>query len=113
MVRDVVSAAFRQKYEAPFVERLRGLPGVFALVAVDAGSVVGHIMFSPIQGQDSSKRLLGVGLSPLSVRPDRQGQGIGSALVKHGLKECVARRVGLVVVLGNPLYYQRFGFTSA
>ena len=52
-------------------------------------------------------------LSPLGVVPQRQGQGVGSALVRAGLRILDERGVPLVFVEGDPAYYRRFGFTSA
>jgi predicted N-acetyltransferase YhbS len=60
---------------------------------------------------DSGPELLSLG--PMGVRPDRQRCGIGSSLVRHGL--ALADRTGyrLVVVLGHPRFYPRFGFVQA
>ena len=49
----------------------------------------------------------------MAVRPDVQRRGIGSALVRAGIDECRRRGVGLIVVLGHPGYYPRFGFQPA
>jgi putative acetyltransferase len=54
-----------------------------------------------------------LGLAPLAVLPDYQGQGIGSLLVQHSLKECARLGFKAVVVLGSPKYYPRFGFIPA
>lgn len=70
-------------------------------------------MFSPITGQNRSGLLRGVGLAPLAVRPDLQSQGVGAALVHHGVEDCRHRNLGLVVVLGHPGYYTRLGFLPA
>jgi len=82
-----------------------------SLVAECAGDVVGHVMFA--RGLlDAPRRLVGVQvLSPLAVVPERQGEGIGAALVRRGL-ECMAERsVPLVFLEGSPGYYARFGFS--
>ncbi len=75
--------------------------------------VVGHIFFSPvtIEGEDSSFDAMG--LAPMAVLPDHQGAGIGSKLVRAGLEECRAAGHNVVVVLGHPHYYPRFGFEPA
>ena len=49
-------------------------------------------------------------LSPLAVRPERQGEGIGSALVRHGLQLLSERGVPVVSLEGSPAYYSRLGF---
>jgi putative acetyltransferase len=117
-VRDVVSAAFGRQAEATLVEQLRAEDGVFAFVALEGPVVVGHIMFSPVTSsptktRDPRAKPFGIGLAPLAVRPDRQRQGVGAALMRHGLAACASRGAGLVVVLGSPRYYPKFGFTSA
>jgi putative acetyltransferase len=112
-VRDLITAAFGQLEEARLVDQLRGQPGVLSLVAEADGAVIGHVMFSPIEGHTPGSGLHGVGLAPLAVSPDWQGRGVGSALVRHGLEACRARSLGLVVVLGDPACYARFGFVPA
>ena len=54
-----------------------------------------------------------MGLAPMAVRPDRQGQGVGSALVRHGLTLLEDRACPFVVVVGHPTFYPRFGFVPA
>ena len=49
----------------------------------------------------------------MAVRPERQRQGIGSKLVREGLRACKQEGVQAVVVLGHPEYYPRFGFRPA
>jgi len=81
-----------------------------SLVAEIDGKIVGHIAFSPVTFADGSKNWYGLG--PISVAPDYQKQGIGKRLVNEGiglLKELGAE--GCVLV-GDPKYYERFGFRS-
>ena len=54
-----------------------------------------------------------MGLAPLAVAPERQSEGIGSALVRTGLQQCRQLDFGAVVVLGHPGYYPRFGFSPS
>jgi putative acetyltransferase len=62
---------------------------------------------------DTPRRLVEVQvLSPLAVRPDRQGRGIGSVLVQHGLEIMAERSVPVVFLEGPPDYYARFGFAA-
>lgn len=81
-----------------------------SLVAEEGGEVLGHLAFSPvtIAGAD----LGWFGLGPVSVRPDRQGQGIGAALIRAGLARLREGGVAGVVLLGEPAYYSRFGFAT-
>ena len=78
----------------------------FALVAEDADGIAGHIILSRMQQPEGT-----LGLAPVSVRPDNQQQGIGKALILESL--AMAKRDGwqAVFLLGDPAYYQRFGFS--
>lgn len=112
-VRRVHEAAFPTAAEADLVERLRASgKAVVALVAEDAGQIVGHILFSPVTF-DPPLAVVGFGLAPMSVLADHWKHGVGRRLVQNGLAECHARGACLVVVLGEPDYYERFGFERA
>lgn len=108
-MHDLVNAAFGQQAEARLIDDLNAAGDlVLALVAEDAGLVVGHVALSRLKSPDRA-----VALAPLSVVPQAQGRGIGSALIREALAQ--ARDMGefIVFVLGDPAYYQRFGFTRA
>jgi putative acetyltransferase len=113
-VAEVTAAAFGQDDEARLVEAIRAsaeyVPEL-TLVAEDEGRIVGHVMYSYSALEGSDARLLQ--LSPLSVVPDRQGEGIGTALTRESLRLADERREPLVLVLGHPTYYPRFGFRRA
>ena len=79
-----------------------------SLVAEQGGEVVGHIAFSPVTLDGGEQAWFG--LAPLAVRPDRQRQGIGAALIRKGLTLLREQGAQGCVVLGAPAYYQRFGF---
>jgi uncharacterized protein (TIGR03083 family) len=84
---------------------------VISLVAEDAGRVVGHVLVTPIPLETAPGTTRPVAcLSPLAVRPDLQGRGIGSALVAAALAEAARRGEPAVVLEGDPRYYGRFGF---
>lgn len=87
-------------------------PTALSLVAVEADEVVGHVMFS--RGRlDAPRQLVAVrSLSPLGVAPRWQRRGVGSALVRAGLREVDERGVPLVFLEGDPRYYSRLGFTQ-
>lgn len=102
--------------EASLVEWLRASPAHdprFALVAVDEDSdgerVVGHVMAS--WGDLDGEPALGVG--PLSVDPPWQRRGVGAALMTDLLARADADGQTVVVLLGDPAYYARFGFQPA
>ena len=115
-VRKVNTLAFGQAAEATLVDALRKSAELFiSLVAVDDNQVVGHILFTPVslESDDSTSTALGLGLAPMAVLPEYQRQGVGSGLVRAGLRECQRIGVNVVVVLGHPEYYPRFGFVPA
>lgn len=105
------TAAHSSGTEAGIVEGLRtGGALTVSLVAVDQGEVVGHVAFSPVT--IASARGDWYGLGPVSVRPDKQGRGFGQLLVRAGLEQLRALQAAGCVVLGDPRYYNRFGFES-
>jgi putative acetyltransferase len=115
-IREVTLLAFGQEVEAQLVEDLRRLPDFIpelSLVAVQDGEVVGHILFSPMAIETEKGAVPALSLAPMSVRPEWQNQGIGSQLVREGLKRCRSMGHEVVVVVGHPDYYPRFGFSSA
>jgi putative acetyltransferase len=113
-IRRVHEQAFEGPVEANVVEALRKRGAVtLSLVAVRDGDVVGHILFSPVDIRTESSSHTAVALGPMAVLPNIQRTGIGSRLVKHGIEELRHGAHGLVVVLGHPTYYPRFGFAPA
>ena len=112
-VRAVNRAAFETGAEAELVDALRErVEPVISLVADATGSIVGHILFSPVTLSGHAELKI-MGLAPMAVRPAEQRRGIGSALVRAGLKRCRQAGCAAVVVLGHPEYYPRFGFVPA
>jgi len=115
-IRAVIEDAFRlhphsRQTEAQVVDALRQAAALsLSLVADHGRRVVGHAAFAPvgISGGATGWHSLG----PLAVAPELQGTGVGSALVRHGLR--TLRQMGAVgcVVLGEPAFYGRFGFRS-
>lgn len=113
-IREVNVAAFQghpysQQTEHRIVEALRAADALaVSLVAEVDGRVVGHIAFSTAEIGASSRGWFLLG--PVAVRPDRQGLGIGRALVEAGLDALRSRAAGGCVLVGDPAFYGRFGF---
>ena len=117
-VGEIHRAAFGDQGEwvARLVDGLRaGLTADngLSLVAIDSGTVVGHVMFTTSL-LDAPSRLVDVQvLSPVGVLPARQRRGIGSLLISTGLQALAERSIPLVFLEGSPVYYPRFGFVPA
>lgn len=107
----LVAAAFGRGEEAALVAALRaeGAAAIELVAAAPDGALLGHVLFSPMTVGDAPA----LALAPLAVAPAAQRRGIGAALVRHGLALAEARREGWCLVLGEPAYYGRFGFTAA
>jgi putative acetyltransferase len=112
-IREVHRLAFGRGDEARLVDALRdGGYGRLSLVAAECGRVVGHIFFSDLPIATQAGTLDALALAPLAVVPARQRQGVGSQLVREGLRACAEGGHRIVVVLGHPDYYPRFGFSA-
>lgn len=112
-VRVVNELAFEQPAEANVVDKLREVCDDYLALVADDDGIVGQIVFTPAVVEGTERSVVGMGLAPLAVMPDRQRQGIGSALTERGLEILRERGCPFVVVLGHPEYYPRFGFERA
>lgn len=115
-ITSVTEQAFRnhpisRQTEHFIVRELRqaGALAVSMVAEVD-GQVVGHIAFSPAVISDGSADWYTLG--PISVTPEMQRKGVGSALMKAGLEELRRMKARGCVLAGDPAYYNRFGFGS-
>jgi putative acetyltransferase len=115
-ISEVTIAAFQDhpisnQTEQFIVTALRDAKALtISLVAEVEGQVVGHIAFSPVTISDGSQNWHGLG--PVSVLPEFQQQGIGKSLVREGLALLKALGSQGCVLVGDPNYYQRFGFRN-
>ena len=102
-IAEVNREAFGSDEEVRLIERIRRAPGfdaALSLVATRSGKIVGHILFSSVTIETDDASIPALALAPMAVQPECQRQGIGSALVREGLK--AARRLGhdVVIVIG-------------
>lgn len=115
-IRTLTEAAFKMAAHADgtehiIIDRLRAAGALtLSLVAEADGVLVAHVAFSPVTVSDGSRDWYGLG--PISVDPARQGEGIGSKLVRAGLEQLKAMGAAGCVLLGDPAYYSRFGFAA-
>lgn len=112
-VRAVNEFAFGRPDEADLVDSLRKEGAIIlSLVAEIEKQVVGHILFSRMWVDSPGGSLPAVALAPMAVFPAHQRNGIGGALIRSGLDSLRERGERIVIVLGHPDYYPRFGFST-
>ena len=115
-ISEVTIAAFKSlqisnQTEHFIIHELRNANALtISLVAEIDGQVVGHIAFSPGKISDGNKYWFGLG--PISVMPDFQKQGMGKSLVNEGLSLIKAQGGKGCALVGDPGYYQQFGFRN-
>jgi len=110
----VVAAAFGGRNEVTLIAALRREGDMVSecVALTDDAALAGYIAFSRLDVVNASGMLRATALAPLAVAPDRQNQGIGQALTRHAIGRLRDRGHDLIVVLGHPAYYARFGFSS-
>lgn len=97
--------------EAAIVDGLRAAGALtLSLVAVEDDAIVGHVAISPVRIDGAASAWFGIG--PLSVDPAHQRRGIGVGLVQAALARLRESGAAGCAVLGDPIYYRRFGFVS-
>lgn len=108
--------AFGGDDEARLVTELRALDEFdpdLSLVALEGDSAVGHILLSLVRIVRPEGELEALSLAPMAVIPERQRRGVGGSLIRTGLDACRRKGHSIVIVLGHPEYYPRFGFEPA
>jgi len=112
-VRDLLEASFPGYGEAVLVDRLRSDGDIdLSLVAEDEGVVIGYIAFSRLMVETGDRPPFhAVSLAPLAVYPEYQQQGVATRLIREGHACLAAMGATLSVVLGEPGYYARFGYS--
>ena len=112
-IRDVHQLAFGQAAEADLVDALRdGGHSRLSLVAEMDGSVAGHVLLSALSIVSGSGAVPALALAPLAVLPRLHRRGIGSDLVRRCLDLARERGHRIVIVVGSPRFYGRFGFSA-
>lgn len=97
--------------EPDLVDKLRSAGDLTISMVAEAGQgIVAHIAFSPVTISDGAADWYGLG--PVSVWPEFQRKGVGSALINRAITEMRSLGAKGIVLLGNPDYYSRFGFKS-
>lgn len=108
-IHSLTEAAFGWDAEAHLIAALRASDdAVYDLVADRSGEIIGHILLSTLTAPPGA-----LALAPVSVGPDHQRQGIGSALIHHSIGRATAAGWSAIFLLGDPSYYTRFGFSLA
>ena len=106
-IRALTISAFGGDAEADLIQGLRqGSDLELSLIAKDSGHLLGHVAFSRLKAPSKA-----LALAPIAVHPDHQRKGIGSKLISEGLRKLTNEGWKMVVVLGDPVYYKRFGFS--
>jgi len=112
-VVDVVRRAFGRDDEADLVTRLMDDgAAVASLVAEAGGAIVGHALLSNLGAEIDGRPVRALALGPISVRPTHQRRGIASRLVEAAIHAGKARDAETIIVLGDPGFYDRFGFST-
>lgn len=122
--RDDYNKVFQVNYEAfrnredesKLVEKIRNskqfIPEL-SIVAEENNEIVGHILLSKAEIVNGDNNYEVIVLAPIAVKPELQNKGIGGQLIQEGLKRCKNLGYGIVLLIGHPTYYPRFGFKPA
>jgi putative acetyltransferase len=103
--------AFGQETEARLVDELQAEGfATLSLVAVVGVRVIGHVLFSPIEIVSPGQTVRALALAPVGVMPGWQRRGVAATLIRTGLAQATWTGEKIVIVVGDPAYYRRFGF---
>jgi putative acetyltransferase len=112
-IRQVALSAFPTALEADLIEALRRdpawLPGLSIVAESSDGTIAGYALLTRCHVGNAPALALG----PCAVAPHHQKQGAGSAAIRAGLHAARDEGANLILVLGHPEYYPRFGFVPA
>ena len=111
-IRRINETAFGGTEESTLVDKLRDDGhAIISLVAELDARAVGHIMFGRMWIQTPTGLVPAVALAPVAVLPEYQRRGIGGRLIRYGLELLRGQGEKIVIVVGHPDYYPRFGFS--
>ncbi|OKL44194.1 GNAT family N-acetyltransferase [Pseudovibrio exalbescens] len=113
-IRKLVERSFGRDVEAQLVDDLRdcGMLVLERVAVVESGTIVGHIAYSRVTGAGAGHRLNITCLAPVCVEPKLQRHGIGAQMIRETIDDLQGMGEDLVLVLGDPNYYPRFGFDA-
>ena len=107
------STSFGHQGESQLVRLIHAAGDMLvSLVAQEFDQIVGHALFSAMIVEADGRPLMAAALAPVGVRPECHGRGIGTALINAGIAELRRINIQISFVLGNPLYYPRFGYSA-
>jgi putative acetyltransferase len=120
-VEELTREAFWNKYRPGCMEhyvlhRYRMLPDFVReldYVIEKDGKIVAHIMYSRAAIEVDNGQVVPILVfGPVSVLPEMQSKGYGSAIIRHTMNRATELGYGAIAITGNPDYYHRFGFVS-
>jgi putative acetyltransferase len=111
---EINDSAFESVSESALIAAIeRSGRAVISLIALADDVRVGHIFFSPIRIESPGPPIPAAALAPMAVTPRFQRRAVGTQLVEAGLRACIEQGYQVVVVVGHPRFYKRFGFSGA
>jgi len=116
IIYEVNEKAFENNSESKLIDKIRTSENYIpelSLVALKEKEIVGHILFSKLKIVNEKGGVEVLSLAPMCVLPEYQNQGIGSELVEKGLRISKDLDYNIIIIVGHPNYYPRFGFTPA
>jgi putative acetyltransferase len=106
----------KRKDESELVERIRKseefVPELSIIAEID-NEIVGHLLLSKATVVDYEQIFTVIVLAPIAINPSFQKQGIGSKLIDEGIRRCRVLGFSIILLIGHPSYYPRFGFQPA
>lgn len=112
-IYEINKLAFGREDEGRLIEDIRKTKNYefgFSLVAVKEEKILGHALFSKAFVVHKGRRFKCLALGPMAVLPEHQRKGIGKALIAEGFERAKEVGFGAIVVLGDPAYFEQFGF---